>query len=586
MQPYRKKLFVTISLIGVCIGIFASYELRWLGDDIFIALRYVQNFVNGDGLVYNIGERVEGYTDFLWIMLISVFARLNLDLPPVTQALGILAATGTLIICSLIGYKLMRKQQAFVIPFLTLALALNYDFAVWATSGLETSFYGFLLCMSFYFFFFSGYTNYLKWLLSGFFLTLALLTRPDALLFVAVSNAVILFYHLFQKVQLRQVIRVLLLFNLTFVLIYIPYFIWRYNYYGFLFPNTYYVKLGYESCFGKGIHYLWLYFKPHFTSFLIVLLPPLVLWPIIKKKSLQQFRVYLSDTWNAAFMFCLLVVYTYMILYIAKVGGDFMHARFVIPMIPFIAFIILHSLVQLIPTPKILNRVLSFLLLCSFAETLIRIQLFKIKDDKGNTITILLDDVADERWYYTALRPIEAEIEGGQALHDAFEGVNARLLIRGAQACLGYYANFNYIQEYHGLTDTAIAHSPITSRGRIGHEKKASYEYLQNKGIHFIFNNAFSDDAYKFGELKLPFYIAQVEMITYDNVIMDQLKQRLGDSFTFTDFRTYLDNYIMEKLTVVSKEQLKKDYADFYSYYFRHNNDKIRENKFLEILNN
>src|SRR4051812_8768436 len=42
-------------------------------DDAYISFRYARNFAHGDGLVYNLGERVEGYTNFLWTVILGLF---------------------------------------------------------------------------------------------------------------------------------------------------------------------------------------------------------------------------------------------------------------------------------------------------------------------------------------------------------------------------------------------------------------------------------------------------------------------------------------------------------------------------------
>lgn len=583
-EQNKKSLFITISLVAILVSIIYSYKLKWLGDDIFIALRYVQNFVNGNGLVYNIGEHVEGFTDFLWLMLISLFSKLHFNPLSTTQVLGILSSVGTLIICSVIGFKISKKHNAFILPFITIALALNYDYNVWATSGLETSFYSFLLCASFYVFFFSDFKENKRLILSGVILILAMMTRPDALLITFGVNGLLFLNQLLNKTKLSKIISTLFFFNLAFLLIYTPYFIWRYNYYGFIFPNTYYVKLGNETLFSKGFYYLWLYFKPHFTSFLIIILPPLVLFPLLKGKPIQRLKEYTSDRWNAAFLTSVIVVYAYLIIFVAKVGGDFMHARFIIPVAPFIYFIIFYSLVNYV-SKKNLNIVLTVLLLCSFVETKIRSEVFKAPDKDGKIITTLNRDVADEQWVYTTYLPIENEIKLGKTLHKTFQGIDAKLLVRGGQACLAYFANFNYAQEYHGLTDTLIAHSKIPQRGRIGHEKHATYEYLQNKGVHFLFNRTpISKDQYKYAQLEIAPYTVRTEIITYNNKIIGQLKQRLGEGFKFTDFQLYLDNYIQTKLSKIPKAELQKDYNDFYLYYFKHNDDKVRENKILDAL--
>ncbi|MBU8934805.1 MAG: hypothetical protein KOO62_12515, partial [candidate division Zixibacteria bacterium] len=46
-----------------------TQQLNFIQDDAYISYRYVANFLNGDGLVYNIGERVEGFTNFGWVIL-------------------------------------------------------------------------------------------------------------------------------------------------------------------------------------------------------------------------------------------------------------------------------------------------------------------------------------------------------------------------------------------------------------------------------------------------------------------------------------------------------------------------------------
>jgi len=44
----------------------------WIGDDSLITFRSVDNFINGYGLRFNIGERVQSYTHPLWMFLLSL----------------------------------------------------------------------------------------------------------------------------------------------------------------------------------------------------------------------------------------------------------------------------------------------------------------------------------------------------------------------------------------------------------------------------------------------------------------------------------------------------------------------------------
>src|SRR5690606_38133881 len=61
----RVALAALVALVALSGLIWPS----WLSDDAFISFRYAQNLVEGHGLVYNPGERVEGYTNFLWTVL-------------------------------------------------------------------------------------------------------------------------------------------------------------------------------------------------------------------------------------------------------------------------------------------------------------------------------------------------------------------------------------------------------------------------------------------------------------------------------------------------------------------------------------
>ena len=62
----------------------------WLCDDAFISFRFAQNFANGLGLLYNPGlAPIEGYSNFLWVLWLSLFELLDLDITvaaPVSSA--------------------------------------------------------------------------------------------------------------------------------------------------------------------------------------------------------------------------------------------------------------------------------------------------------------------------------------------------------------------------------------------------------------------------------------------------------------------------------------------------------------------
>ncbi len=575
-----KQYYLIISVIGILVSIFISYNMRWLGDDIFIALRYVKNFNAGNGLVYNVGERVEGYTDFLWLILISVFTYFKCDAAKTSEVLGILFSTGTLIIFSVIEYKISLSKNKFIIPFVTLALVLNYDYYVWATSGLEVSFVTFLLSAAFYIYFFKELPANKRLVFTGLFICLGLLTRPDVMIILISANLFLFIGSLLKRERFIRIIKIHSLFNLAILAIYFPYFLWRYNYYGFIFPNTYYDKLGNESAFAKGFYYIWLYFKCHFTSFLI-LIPFFSFFPFIIKNG---FKKVLLQKKFIPLITAISFVFIYLIVFVAKVGGDFMFARFIIPCVPFIYFIIIYFLTLI--DVKHLNMVLLCILSLCIIESVIRVNLFVETSENGKERAIEQGGIADERYVYLHLVNAEDETNMGKELNECLKGINFKAMVMGAQARFAYYADFSYSQEYYGLTDTFIAHSEIKERGRIGHEKHATIEYLAAKGIHFAFNaGALKDDEYRLATIQLPSRIINIEIITYDNEIIDKVVTKLGKKFQYVNFPDYLDSYINSILpTIKSYDELDNDYKKFYSYYFKNNDDKKREDIILIAL--
>src|SRR5262245_37848737 len=72
--------------------VFAAWRalaLRWTTDDAFISFRYAQNWLDGLGLVFNAGERVEGYTNFLWTVWSALGLALGFDAAAWANAWGL-----------------------------------------------------------------------------------------------------------------------------------------------------------------------------------------------------------------------------------------------------------------------------------------------------------------------------------------------------------------------------------------------------------------------------------------------------------------------------------------------------------------
>ena len=106
-------------------------------DDGMIGMRYAKNFVEHHGLVWNVGERVEGFTDPLWILLMIVAISLfGLHLAPLAvQIVGWFICLATFLVYSRCG---MRTRATGIAVLTGLALLVfSYPISYWALAGME-----------------------------------------------------------------------------------------------------------------------------------------------------------------------------------------------------------------------------------------------------------------------------------------------------------------------------------------------------------------------------------------------------------------------------------------------------------------
>ncbi len=109
----------------------------WGADDAYISYRYAENLVNGHGLVFNPGEKVEGYTNLLYTLLAAVFVRIDPEFAYIgCVAFNLLCYLATLL---LFYWYLRRHTRAHHGWVGLLALSVCPLMWAWPASGLETS---------------------------------------------------------------------------------------------------------------------------------------------------------------------------------------------------------------------------------------------------------------------------------------------------------------------------------------------------------------------------------------------------------------------------------------------------------------
>lgn len=172
-----------LSLAAALIARFCYGSL--IIDDAYITFRYVQNFAKGLGYVYNSGAHVLGTTTPLYMLLLTPPHLVGLPLEGISFWYSLLSDCATIIVLYLIGQRLGLPRCGLAAGVL---VALLPDYITYSVSGMETSLYTTLLVGAFYLYLRGNYK------LTGFVLSLLVLTRPDGLLMVLV-----LFVHFLLK---------------------------------------------------------------------------------------------------------------------------------------------------------------------------------------------------------------------------------------------------------------------------------------------------------------------------------------------------------------------------------------------------
>jgi arabinofuranosyltransferase len=209
------------------------YRYDFISDDSFITLRYARNLVQGEGLVFNPGEKVEGFTSMLWTLLLSLCGVVGIDLLAAARILGVIAGLITIILTYRLFHTLNASQlQSLLGLFAPLILALNGAFACWAGSGMETALF---VCLTV-----GSYLMVLeeRWALASVLTSACILTRPEGMLVFG-----LLF--LFQFIRARKDKKTLWLGWLLACGITASGLVaFRLLYFGDWLPNTYYAKTG------------------------------------------------------------------------------------------------------------------------------------------------------------------------------------------------------------------------------------------------------------------------------------------------------------------------------------------------------
>ena len=571
-------------LLGLICAIFVyfCFQTKFVQDDAFITFRYVENFIHGNGLVFNIGEKVEGYTNFLWLLLLSLFALLGMNIIDISQYLSVGFGVMTLIMTFKISVLIRLKDEAKtskksktpavsggnsaklldLIPVILTAFVGAFQY--WSISGMETSMFVALSFLGIYY--------YLRDMdKPGVVFTypvalfLASLTRPEGMYVfgIIILHKIIMAFRKDKGGAIKSLLsKDNLLTYSVYVLPMILFMLFRLAYYGYPFPNTFYAKTGFSAVYLEtGWGYFW-DFTSGYLLWGIAFISPLVLF---KRKEIFS---------QTLLIFMMYFLYT---IYIISIGGD------VLPLYRFFFFV----------------GPLVFIL---FGKVLTLVYFYIKQNMTGGkpagAVAVVLIAVCLYS-YYNYSNQKEAidqkmQLENGlvQKMQIAGEWFNKKQQEKGATlnvgattiGALSYYAGDKVnIIDMLGLTDEEVAHNPQPipeiSEGFVGwKERNYNVDYIMSRDPDYIYfstgikPSAYAERALFTNNEFLDYYFPSYFTIK-DKNFSDVVYKRKSDAEVQADTNKFPDN-----------PNYKKSFINNYTGGMNLSRDKTKTNEAIALF--
>ena len=429
----------------IIIWVFLSFYLiivlrnAWMGDDAFITLRVVDNFINGYGLCWNISERVQAFTHPLWLLVITPFYALTREAYFTVIALSVLLSAAAVVVY---GFRMVRTVAVACLGITILSL--SDAFIDYSTSGLESPL-TYLLLAIFLTLFFACKPGLRSFALLAFLTSMATLTRPDIILLYLPM----LVYAFWQVRGLAAVKGLIVGFT--------PLIMWTafsVAYYGFPFSNTAYAKM--QTGVPPGL------FMQQGVCYVLnsLRVDPLTMMTILA-------ALVMSGVKRKAKPIALSLGILLTILYTIRIGGCFMSGRFFAAPL-FASVFVLACLFRNVADRYVIGAGIVFValgLISPYSPVYSRV-------DDGASIesSYLGNYIVDERVWYnitSGLLNYQREKEIWPSIDWAYSGMKARrsgekVIVNTAVGNLGFRAGPHvYIIDRNGLTDPLLSRLPI-----------------------------------------------------------------------------------------------------------------------------
>ena len=279
-----------------------------------------------------------------------------------------------------------------------------------------------------------------------------------------------------------------LLWLALFTIIYAPYFIWRYDTYGWFFPNTFYAKVGASSeQWDRGVRYITTFVEES-GGWLLLVVPVAVAFTAIRRSA-------------AIYVFALLAVWTGYVIY---VGGDsLLRYRFFAPLMPLFYPLVVASIAALVRAADVPGAAKSWprhTAIALAAAAAIALTLFP--------------SAADSNRIFGERRAVDDRAETGRWMRDNLPGTTSVAAV--PVGALAYESHLTVI-DMLGINDEHIAHRGVDlGEFPAGHEKYDSQYVLDQQPDIIILSDGLSAEpltAARYANLNGAFIPAVIDML-------------------------------------------------------------------------
>jgi arabinofuranosyltransferase len=222
--------------LTLVLALFHQLAYATVAGDAYVTFRYARNLAEGHGPVYNIGEYVEGYANFLWMVLVAIPGALLGD-PDVIVAAAVTLGVGCVFGCVLLAYTLTNRIVRLAAPrgrqlpglgvVAAAFTAASSSLTAYGASGVEIPLFVLLVlvgCLALT----SG-----RAVVAGVTAALAVMTRPEGLVVAAIG----LLWFVVEAARGRRPGPAAVAYLAGWAVLQVPWTVWRLTAYEHLVPN-------------------------------------------------------------------------------------------------------------------------------------------------------------------------------------------------------------------------------------------------------------------------------------------------------------------------------------------------------------